>query len=248
MTDSPMPADPLVDESAAPLSAGLAGMSRLLLSEATLDSALHLVTELAVETIPNSSGSGVTLVRDGRRRTTAATGPQVEEADALQYELDEGPCLTAIREQATQRIDSMWRETRWPTWTVRAAELGLGSTLSTPLVVRGTSIGAIKVYSDREGAFPDRDERLMRMFAGQAAILLDNVASHADLQRLTEELRQALRTRDVIGQAKGILRARHGVDEATAFAMLAAESQQTNVKLREIAQQIADSAGPAAEA
>jgi GAF domain-containing protein len=240
--------DAALDDSAAALSAGFARMSGLLLSEETLASALELVTEVAVATIPGSSGSGVTLVRDERRRTTAATSPLVEQADALRYELDEGPCLTAIREHRMLRVDSMWQETRWPRWTARAAELGSGSTLSGPLMVRGDSIGAIKVYSGREGAFDPGAERLLGLFADQAAILLDNVASHAELQRLNEELRQALRTRDVIGQAKGILRARHGVDEAAAFAMLAAESQRANVKLREVAQRIADAADPGAGA
>ncbi len=226
---------------AADLSMVLGRLSGVLYSEETLHSVLELVTALAAETLPRSFGAGVTLLR-GRVRSTAATHPLVEEADALQYELDEGPCLSAARDQRTYRIDSMWNEERWPFWTVRVAQLGLGSSVSSPLVVRGESLGAVKVYARQEAAFTDHDERLLALFAGKASVTLTNAMSHEDALRLSEQLRQALRSRDVIGQAKGILRERHHVDEQTAFGMLAEEAQRTNVKLRIIAQRLLDSA------
>ncbi|HEX2075567.1 MAG TPA: GAF and ANTAR domain-containing protein [Geodermatophilus sp.] len=240
MTDSPFPPD-LDGEQTAGLSATLARMRGTLMSEETLGSALRLVTALALETIPTGTGSGVTLLGEQGQRTTAATDPLVEQADDAQYELDEGPCLSAARDQQLYRIDSMWQETRWPQWTAIAAALGLGSSLSAPLAVQQESLGAIKVYSGQECAFAQRDERLLTLFAGQAAILLANVASHADTQRLNDHLRAALRSRDLIGQAKGILRERHRIDDDGAFAMLSAESQRTNVKLRDVAQRIVDS-------
>ncbi len=243
MTDPALPPGP-GGEQAAVLPATIAGMRALLMSEETLTTALRLVTALAVETIPTATGAGVTLVGEDRRRTTAATDPLVERADAAQYEFDEGPCLTAAQEQRVYRIDSMWHERRWPRWTAVAAAMGLGSSLSAPLVVRSESLGAIKVYSALEHAFAKRDERLLDLFAGQAAILLASVASHADVQRINDHLRAALRSRDVIGQAKGVLRERHRIDEESAFAMLSAESQRTHVKLRDVAQGIVDSASP----
>ncbi len=240
MTDSSFPPE-LEGEQTGGLSAALARMRGPIMSEETLGSALRLITALAVETIPTGTGSGVTLLGAERQRTTAATDPLVEQADDAQYELDEGPCLSAARDQQLYRIDSMWQETRWPRWTAIAAALGLGSSLSAPLVVRQESLGAIKVYSGQERAFEQRDERLLTLFAGQAAILLANVASHADMQRLNDHLRAALRSRDMIGQAKGILRERHRIDDDAAFAMLSEESQRTNVKLRDVAQRVVDS-------
>jgi GAF domain-containing protein len=188
----------------------------------------------------------VTLVRGRTRTTAAATDPVVEEADALQYELDEGPCLSAARDQVTYRIDSMWNETRWPHWTVRVAHLGLGSILSSPLVVRGESLGAVKVYAGAEAAFTDRDERILALFADKASAVLANARSQEEARRLNDELRQALRTRDLIGQAKGVLRERHYVDEAAAFRILAERSQRTNVKVRDLAEEILASIGPGA--
>jgi putative methionine-R-sulfoxide reductase with GAF domain len=244
MTDPLLPDE---EESADPtpaLSRALQRMSGLLVSEHDLTGALQLVTGLAVDTIPAAIGAGVTLLPDDQPRTTAATGAEVQRADAVQYELDEGPCLSAARAQRIYRIDSMWAETRWPRWTAAAAALGLGSSLSAPLLSRGAALGAIKVYSDQEHAFAERDERLLQRFAEQAAILLANVSSQAQLQALNDHLREALRSRDVIGQAKGMLRLQHRIDEQAAFAMLVAESDRTKLKLREIAQRMLDDLSP----
>ncbi len=231
---------------AADLSAALSRLCGVLLAEETLGSVLELVTSLAAETLPGSGGAGVTLLRGRTRTTAAATDPVVEEADALQYELDEGPCLSAAQDQVTYRIDSMWNETRWPHWTAAVAHLGLGSILSSPLVVRGQSLGAVKVYAGAEAAFTDRDEQILALFADKASAVLANARSLEEVRRLTDDLRHALRSRDVIGQAKGILRERHQVDEQAAFRMLAERSQRTNVKVRDLAAEILASLGPGA--
>jgi GAF domain-containing protein len=236
---------------AAGLSAALSRLSGVLLAEETLSSVLELVTTLAAETLPGSNGAGVTLLDGPTRTTAAATDPLVEEADALQYELDEGPCLSAARDQVGYRVDSTWNETRWPNWTASVAHLGLGSSLSTPLVVRGESLGAVKVYARQEAAFTDRDERILALFAEKAAVILANARSQEELRRLNAHLHQALVTRDLIGQAKGVLRERHHVDEHTAFRMLAERSQRTNTKARDLAWEIlsstsADASGPSA--
>jgi GAF domain-containing protein len=218
----------------------------VLLAEETVGSVLDLVTTLAAETLPGSSGAGVTLLDGSTRTSAAATDPLVEEADALQYELDEGPCLSAARDQVTYRIDSMWNETRWPHWTVTVAHLGLGSSLSSPLVVRGDSFGAVEVYARPEEAFTDRDERILALFADKASVILANARSQEELRRLNGHLREALRTRDAIAQAKGVLRERHHIDERKAFGMLVERSQRTNRKVRDIAQEILASTGSSA--
>ncbi len=231
---------------AAGLSAALGRLGGVLLAEETVGSVLDLVTTLAAETLPGSFGAGVTLVDGSMRKSAAATDPLVEEADALQYELDEGPCLSAIRDGVSYRIDSMWNETRWPDWTASVAHLGLGSSLSSPLLVRGDSLGAVKVYARPEAAFTDRDEQLLALFAEKASVILTNARSQEELRRLNEHLREALRTRDLIAQAKGILRERHHVDEPDAFGMLVEWSQRTNRKVRDLAEEVVDSTGSGA--
>lgn len=227
---------PLADE----LVGVFARMSSVLLSQETVSTALRLVTALAVETVPGSVGAGVSLLDErGRRSSAAATDPVVEQADAMQYELEEGPCLTAWSAQVVVRVDdTALADERWPRWCAAVQPLGLRSALSAPLVAGDTALGAMKVYAREPGAYGVRAEELLTLFAAQAAILLSNVQTHERAQQLTDSLKDALASRDVIGQAKGILMSQDGVDADTAFAMLAAVSQRENRKLRDVAQNL----------
>lgn len=229
---------PLAEE----LSAVFARMSGLLLSQETVATAVQLVTSLANETIPGSVGSGVTLTdQRGRRTTAGATDAIVEEADNLQYELDEGPCLTAWAQRTVTRVDDTSTEERWPRWCAAAYGLGMRSALSAPLVAAENALGAIKVYGAEPASFDERSTQLLTKFAAQAAILLANVQSFENAGRLSEGLQEALRSRDVIGTAKGILMAREGIDEDAAFVILVSASQRENQKLRDIAQRLVES-------
>ena len=114
--------------------------------------------------------------------------------------------------------------------------VGERASLSAPLLAADVALGAIKVYSDQPNAYDERSEHLLARFAAQAAILLANVQSYEAAQQLTEGLKQALRSRDLIGTAKGIVMAREGVDEEVAFARLVAISQRENRKLRDVAE------------
>ena len=223
---------PLADE----LASVFSRMSGLLLSEETLDSALELVTSLVLETVPAALGAGITLVDGaGKRTSAAATDTHVALVDRLQYQLDEGPCLSAWQQRRVFRVDDTHTETRWPRWCAEAAQVQVRSTLSAPLVADDHALGAMKVYAESPAAFGAREERLLGLFAAQASIFVANVQSHDNAQRLSESLRAALASRDLIGQAKGMLMQRDGVDADTAFAMLAALSQQRQIKLTEVA-------------
>jgi GAF domain-containing protein len=184
----------------------------------------------------------VTLVDDqGRRISRAASDPVVQQADDLQYEFDEGPCLTAWAQRSLVRIDDMATEQRWPRWCPRALHLGLHATLSAPLVAGDTCLGAMKVYVGEPHVFDERAERLMTMFATQATVVLASVQSCASAQLLSEELRDAIRTRDLVALAKGMLMERHHLDEAGAFRHLLTLSRQPGKTLRTAAQEIAKS-------
>lgn len=226
---------PLADE----LSVVFARMSGLLLSEETVASALQLVTSLAQQTVGGTVCSGVTLIDgQGHKTTAAASDALAERADALQYELDEGPCLAAWARQEVVRVDDISTDRRWPRWGRAVQPLGLQAALSAPMVTADSPLGAIKVYADRPGAYDDRDERVLQLFAAQAGILLSNMQSLESAQRLSDGLQDALRSRDVIGTAKGILIARDGISEDTAFAMLVSVSQRENAKLRTVAERL----------
>ena len=224
---------------AAELSVVFARMAGLLLSQETVQTSLQLITALAHDTIPTSFGSAVTLIDERGRRTTAATTHHpLEAADTLQYELNEGPCLTAWAHRSVVRIDDTRTESRWPRWCGAVQDLGVLSALSAPLVAGDLALGAMKVYSEQASAFGADAERRLSMFAPQAAVLLANMQSHQAATELSAGLKEALHSRDVIATAKGIVMARDGLTEEVAFQLLVGASQREHRKLRDVAQAI----------
>jgi GAF domain-containing protein len=224
------------------LAAVSARMSGYMLSKDTVDSALALIASLAQETIPGSSGAGVSIIEENRRRSSGATDTRVEQADRLQYELDEGPCLAAAQQRRLVRVDDLTQDRRWPRWAEAVAPSGLRAALSTPLVAGERSLGAIKVYADESWAFDERDEQLLSLFAAQAAMLVAHLQTSDGAGRLSDGLRQAIHDRDVVSMAKGILMGRHAIDEDAAFGMLLARCEQEGATVAEAAVGIVDSA------
>jgi GAF domain-containing protein len=219
-----------------------AHLSGILLTEETVASALEILTSLAADTIANSVGAGISLLDvAGKRLSSAATDPLVEHLDDLQYELDQGPCLSSWREMAVFRSAGRDDEGRWPAWVPRARELGMRSFLSAPLVHADQTYGAIKVYSTDVDAFDERDEDLLRRFGQQAAIFVANVQTVEAATRLSDDLKQTLRTRDVVAMARGIVMARRRVGPEEAFRHLMTESHRARRLLRDVAESIVGS-------
>lgn len=225
------------------LSAVYARMAGVLLSKETVSTVLALITSMAADTIADSAGAGVTLIdSDGRPTTSAATDPFVERVDALQYELDEGPCLAAWRERTPVRSNDLRVEQRWPTWSPKAASLGVTSVISAPLVSAKHGLGAIKVYSLSPDAYTMGSQETLVRFAEQAAILVSNIQTLQSAQELTERLKNDLRTRDTIAMARGVLVAREGIGTDEAYRVLIRLSQRSGTPLAEIASAIMTSA------
>ncbi len=238
MTDpADRPADPTQGQPVE-LSPALRQMAGLVLSRESVDTALELVSTLATTTIPGTFGAGVTLGDAHGKRSRAATNQAVEQADAVQYELDDGPCLTAWRSRRLVRIDDTATDSRWPSWTSAVSALGVRSVLSVPLVVGDEAIGAIKVYSDRPANFDQLAEHVMSLFAEQAAILLANTRSLQEARHLSRQLTDALASRDAIGRATGVLLAQGAADERAAFAELAGTAQRSGRTVEQVAREL----------
>lgn len=187
-------------------------------------------------------GAGVTLVdASGRKRTAAASDPLVEAADNVQYILEEGPCLQAWATGKPVLVENVRTESRWPEWLEAAAELGLGSVVSAPLLPGGSVLGAVKVYARETGAFDPSSVALMELFAAQASIFIINVQARESAQALSEMLQDALAGREVIAAARGVLMARYGIDEASAMQQLLTESRRNRKPLREISAELLSS-------
>lgn len=219
-----------------------ARMSGVLLSEETVGTALELVTSLARDTISGALGSGVTLLdRHGHRASSASTSTLVEELDAAQYALDQGPCLTAWAGGVIIEVQDTAADPRWPAWAGRAVSLGVGSVLSAPLTSAGRALGAIKVYAAEAHAFDDFSVDVLRRFADQAAVLLANVVTLREAEELSDRLKSSLRARDAIAMAKGIVMLRKSVDADDAYRELIAASIRTRVPLVDVAKDVVQS-------
>ncbi|WP_410611591.1 GAF and ANTAR domain-containing protein [Amycolatopsis sp. lyj-109] len=200
-----------------------ARMSGLLLSRRTVDSVLELIVSLANTTITAAAGVGVTLVdADGGFVTTSASGPLVREADTLQYELGEGPCLAALAGCSPQRIDDVATERRWTRWCAAVAGSGLRSVVTAPMVTEDGCHGAIKIYATTPGAFGPVDERALVSFADRAAVIVAHARAGERAGRFSEQFKDTLRDRDLIAMAKGFLMGRDGLGEDVAFDRLLA--------------------------
>ena len=214
----------------------------LLLSEETLQSTLQRVAELACATIEGCDSAGVTIMERSKVSTAAATDDFTLKIDTDQYDNREGPCLQALSTQAVVAAPDIASDPRWPSFAAAATRDGLGAVLSLPLSARGEPIGALNLYSKEPNSFDEASEPIGTLFASQASVAISNAQVYTAAVRLSDQLKEAITTREVIGEAKGLLMAQEGVTEDEAFEMLKNVSQNQNVKLREIAQKLVDEA------
>jgi len=219
-----------------------AELGRINLSDASLDHVLNRVAELAKAVIPGTTAVSVTLVTEGVAGTAAYTGEPAIQLDEAQYESGYGPCLDAAAHQAVHVIADMGVETRWPEFAEAAAGSGVHSSLSIGIPIRKSVTGAINIYGTEPDAFDSDAVALGQTFAGYAAVALANVHLYSATQSLAEQMAAAMESRAVIEQAKGLLVGQQGVSPDEAFAILSRASQQSNRKLRDIAQAIIDGA------
>jgi GAF domain-containing protein len=224
------------------LAASLRALSQFLLGDQTPREGLLRVAQLGESALEGAQATGVTLLEDGQPKTFAFTSDEAPEVDQLQYAEGDGPCLTAYKEKKVVRVECNRTEERWPAFTQRAIEKGVLSSLSVPLVVDDRGIGALNFYSHVEQAFSSEDEALGVAFAEQAAVIMANAEACWGARDHIRNLDEAIRSRAVIEQAKGILMARSKVDADEAFDMLRRASQRENRKLRDVAADLVDRA------
>lgn len=210
----------------------------LLRAGETWHETLERVAETACATLPGTAGS-VTLWRADAPYTVVSTDELARTVDEAQYETMEGPCLDASRYGETYVVADMAREPRWPVFADLAARRGVRSSLSLPLLVRDEPIGALNLYSRDPAAFAGAVEA-GEAFATEASVAVANAEIYHQARVLAEQLQEAMDSRAVIEQAKGVLMAGQGCPPEQAFELLRAASQRENVKIRDIAKRIVD--------
>jgi ANTAR domain/GAF domain len=198
------------------------------LAPGDLDSTLERITTAAVEVLPEVRFASITVKHaDGRLETVAPTDELLREVDSVQYELQEGPCYQSAVDTVHVAAPHLASDPRFPRYAPAALAAGIKAQMGVRLFDARASQGALNLYSAQAGSFQELDG-LAQLFAHQSAMALGYA-------REISELREAMQTRQLIGQAVGVTMERFGLDEARAFGFLTRLSQDTNVKLRTVA-------------
>lgn len=214
-----------------------ADLARRLMAEETVEATMQVIVDAAVELIEGCDHASISHMR-GQSLISASSNDAIGVAlDGIQTGAEEGPCLDANRTGEVMATGDLRSDPRWPVYGPHAVEAtGVHSSLALPLDDGRRTVGALNLFADRPGTFGDEGsdpdaEAIASILAAHATPAL--VAS-----LLREDMAAALASRDVIGQAKGMLMARAGVDEEEAFALLRRASQRMQVKLAEVARRL----------
>jgi transcriptional regulator with GAF, ATPase, and Fis domain len=208
--------------------------------DSDVDTVLGELTQSAARAMPGAQYAGITIAtRDGKVRTASATGDYPVLLDEIQQRHDEGPCLSAAWEHHIMRINDLTRENRWRAYCREAVEeTPIRSIMSFQLFVDHHSMAALNFYAEQPNAFDDEAAEL-------GLILATHTALAWNMFRRDEQFRSALASRDIIGQAKGMIMERFKIDAVQAFELLKRLSQSSNTPLVVVARELVESEHPA---
>jgi GAF domain-containing protein len=215
-------------------SRNLAEAARAMSVEEGTQHTLERAVQMATDMLEHCDFAGISLVGPAGVETPAATDEALRRVDELQYELEEGPCLDALRHNDVVVVTDLAEDPRWPNWGPHIArELDIHSSMSIRLFTSDESMGALNCYAMKIDAF-DQEEILDGLVvAAHAAVALAGTLEE-------DQLRRALETRRTIGEATGILRERFGLTSDQAFGVLRRMSSTHNIKLHRVAQTLVD--------
>ena len=214
-----------------------AEISGVLLAEPDVQRTLDKMCALLVATVEGCNHAVVTVVRNQQFESPAASDDVGPVVDAIQFEVDDGPCVEAIREHQTVVTDDLITETRWPQFSRRAVEeTGVRSMLAFRLFVAADTLGSLNLYSKQPGAFTEESLAVGTIFAAHASVALRAARTKEDLARL----REVVETRELIGQAKGILMGRRGISSEAATELLCRGAERLKIELRELARRVVE--------
>jgi GAF domain-containing protein len=212
----------------------MAELARSVAGPRDIDDVLSGVTATAVELLTGADTAGVLLVsKGGKFESLFGTSELIYDVDRLQEKHNAGPCVEAAVNELIVRTEDFETETRWPQYSREVCKLGVRSSISFKLYTGDRTAGALNVFSRRPHSF-DADSEVI------GSILAAHAAAAILANRESQQLQAALLSRDLIGQAKGILMERFDVDAVGAFEMLRKLSQQLNVRLAEIARRVVE--------
>ena len=237
----------MIDQPYGEVAVAFAEIARTLFSDPTVEGTLQQIAGFAVATVEGCDAAGISLLMGTEVTTPVWSDAVALEIDTVQYETGEGPCLDVITNEATVYAEDLAEDPRWPSFGPRAVTLGMRSLLSCRLSANGTTLGALNLYARLPRAYGAIDRTKALIFGVHAGIALGAAAAiedatvslNSEIHRV-QNLRAALTSREVIGQAEGILIERERITADQAFGVLRRTSQHLNIKLREVAQYVVD--------
>ncbi len=221
------------------LTAVIARIQGLLLTEEKVTTAIRLLARAAKESVPGTIGAGVSLI-DGRGRRTSSgyTDTIVSQADTVQYEYGEGPCLTAWASERPVLVTDLNVEQRWPQWRNGIAGLPILAVVSAPLLAGKESLGALKLYAAAPDTYDHRSAALLQLFAAPAATLISHIQANEAPHRMTAELQASLYTRDLVNRATGVVMERMGLRQEDAVRFLIRQAREEKTSLQQVSERV----------
>jgi GAF domain-containing protein len=224
----------------------VAAIAATVLGSSDFDGVLHHLAKVTKSTIPGAYEVSVTMTRS-KPRTVACTAEFATRVDEFQYEGGSGPCLDALRSGETVLVSDQLTETRWPHYSAAAADAGVRSSVSVPLRIEERYSAALNVYGVEPNAFSPAAIRAVEQLGTYGVVLISNAELYFTAASRADQMAEAMTSRAVIEQAKGVLMGGRRCSADDAFAILVKLSQQTGRKLRQVAQAVVDEVTPAPE-
>ncbi|CAN3128615.1 GAF and ANTAR domain-containing protein [Mycobacterium sp. smrl_JER01] len=212
------------------------GLAAALAAGADIEEALGRLVVSSLELVSGADFAKISVIDRGRLRTVVASSQLAASLDSVQHVAGHGPCLDAISTRSPVCCNDLRTAARWPRFAPHVTTAGVRSVLCSPIDVSGDTRGTVSLFGFRLGAF-DADSEAV------GALLAEHAALAFFCEQRASQFRTALASRDVIGQAKGMIMERFGVDASRAFAMLRRISQETNTPVRDLAARLAGSPG-----
>ena len=212
----------------------LADVALSLFEPGTVEVTLQRIVDLAEHAVDGCEAAGIMVIDADTVTTAAASSALVDAIDRMQIDAGEGPCVDASTHGSTFYAEDLLDDDRWPTFAPNAVDAGIRSVLAYSLLAQRPS--ALNLYSRLPAAFGATDRAQGVLFATLARLALDLAEERETDERKAVNFTEALRTRELIGQAQGILMERERITGDEAFNVLRRASQHMNVKLREVAE------------
>ncbi|GAB3553524.1 GAF and ANTAR domain-containing protein [Arthrobacter tumbae] len=181
---------------------------------------------------------GITLLRNRKAATVASSSEYARNMDEIQYSFNDGPCMSAAREQSIVEVRDVRLEQRWPEYMHAISGHGMRSILAVSFDLAGEANAALNLYSDKANKFTDDAIGRAKSYASEASRSLRLAVRIAQHSEHAEDLITAMESRTAIDIAIGIIMTQNRCTQTEAFAVLRKASSHRNVKLRDLAGQI----------